>query len=335
MAREAFGNLDFCSQAYCAGWAVWQGAPARLGIWQNDRQIGEAVCADARPDLPASFPRDAGFTFYFPETLTLADRIDVRFPDGTDLPGSTGTAHHKRLARMLTGVDPARPGLEFGPLSRPLLSRRRSAVRYVDYLTRADLLALKRSPQDARRIRPELIPEIDFVWKGRDLLGLVGEGWEYCLASHMIEHAPDPIGFLGQFAEVLVPGGRVNLAIPDREQTFDHARALSRPADMLDAWSRGLTQPCFSQIFDHVMLARPPGTPPGDMAHHARVAFDTAVKAGREGQYVDVHCHVWTFESFLACWQVIEGLGIVPLRLADAYPSEPHAGEFIVSLVRT
>jgi hypothetical protein len=57
-----------------------------------------------RRDLPEPLPRAAGFTHYFPETLTLVDRLDVRFPDGTDLAGSTGTRHHRRLGRMLTKV---------------------------------------------------------------------------------------------------------------------------------------------------------------------------------------------------------------------------------------
>ena len=339
MPARGSGHLDACNQAYCAGWAVWDAAPATLGIWLNGERIDTVRCVTPRADLAAlGLPHEAGFTYYYPETLTLEDRLEVRFPDGSGLRNANGaqppgTQHRERLGRMLTGIDPARPGLEFGPLSRPLLSRQRSGIRYVDYLSRAELLEKYRAPGMAERMRPDRIPEIDHVWRGERLRDVVGEGWCHCLASHMIEHAPDPIGYLAQFAEVLVPGGRINLAIPNRPDTFDHARAPSRPADMLDAWARGLRRPSFGQIFDHLATAYAPGRPPADRPALARAAFAAARHAEAEGSYVDVHCHVWSFESFQECWAVLETVGVLPLRLAQAFP--PSGAEFIVSLVKT
>ena len=336
MAARGLGNLDVCSQALCSGWAVWDGAPATVEIWRNGERVAEVLCDGERSELAKKgLPAAAGFVHYFAETLTLEDQLDVRFPDGTSLPNSTGTRHCQRLGRMLTGIDPAQQGLEFGPLSRALLSRRRSGVRYVDYLTRTELVASLSGPKTAGRIRPELIPEIDHIWKGSPrLFEVVGGGWHYCLASHMIEHAADPIGTLGQFAEVLVPGGRINLAIPNQATSFDNPRNLSRPADLLDAWARKVTRPTFAQVFDHVCLTRPPGQDPGDFTRRVRTAFASAMKS-EEGAYVDVHCNVWTPESFQECWRVIDILGLLPLRLAEAFPPERQGSEFIVSLVKT
>jgi hypothetical protein len=55
--------------------------------------------------------------------------------------------------------------------------------------------------------------------------------------------------------------------------------------------------------------------------------------ARAEAEYIDAHCHVWTYESFLECWRVIEALEILPLKLAGSWEPITGANEFIVSFV--
>ena len=38
---------------------------------------------------------------------------------------------------------------------------------------------------------------------------------DFCVANHLLEHAPDPIGVLEELLRVVRPGGRVMLAVPD------------------------------------------------------------------------------------------------------------------------
>ena len=59
-----------------------------------------------------------------------------------------------------------------------------------------------------------------------------GERFAYIIASHVIEHLPDPIRFLRDCEALLEPGGVLSLAIPDKRVCFDHYAPLD------DDWRR-------------------------------------------------------------------------------------------------
>ncbi len=73
---------------------------------------------------------------------------------------------------------------------------------------------------------------------------------DFVFASHVIEHAPDMIGWLRQIGQVLGDGGQLYLAIPDKRLCFDVNRDLTTMADLVDAHLRGLSAPGFRQIYD-------------------------------------------------------------------------------------
>jgi len=56
--------------------------------------------------------------------------------------------------------------------------------------------------------------------------------FDYCLASHVIEHIPNPIAFFQSIAHLLKPGGVLSLAVPDKRYTFD----FFQPAASVFAW---------------------------------------------------------------------------------------------------
>ena len=57
-------------------------------------------------------------------------------------------------------------------------------------------------------------------------------------------------------------------------------------------------------------------------------------KTAQEGNYIDVHVHVWTFESFLNCWRVVDALGLCRLKLDKAWEPCGSSNEFIISMVK-
>ena len=125
-----------------------------------------------------------------------------------------------RRARMLGSIALAdSTGLEIGALHSPLVRRHESQIRYVDYASTAVLRENFRHPGD-----PADIVEVDIVWGGRTLRECLDAPVDYILASHVIEHVPDLIGWLLELREALKPGKVLGLAIPDRRHTFDIRR---------------------------------------------------------------------------------------------------------------
>ncbi|WP_369012339.1 methyltransferase domain-containing protein, partial [Escherichia coli] len=71
------------------------------------------------------------------------------------------------------------------------------------------------------------IVDVTHVWTGSGSLAAIVGGaglFDYAIASHVIEHVPNVLGWFRGIYEVLKPGAVFNLAVPDRRYTFDVVR---------------------------------------------------------------------------------------------------------------
>ncbi len=95
------------------------------------------------------------------------------------------------------------------------------------------------------------------MWSGRKA-GASGTAWPEQarwttrVASHVIEHVPDFVGFLAEVDGVLRVGGRLGLVVPDRRYTFDFLRRTSSLSEIIDCHLRQSRRPTPGQIFDYV-----------------------------------------------------------------------------------
>jgi hypothetical protein len=106
-------------------------------------------------------------------------------------------------------------------------------IIYVDHL---DTNSLKAKYADDPNVDVSKIVSVDAVWGSRTLLQAVGRSVDYVIASHVAEHVPDLIGWLGEIREVLRPGGTLRLIVPDKRFTFDIDRRETELADVLAAY---------------------------------------------------------------------------------------------------
>lgn len=332
------GYVDGCQARHVVGWAVDGAGPAIVNIELNGRVIGECRCDQPRPDVAAAtgLPENCGFVFRFPRPLDAADKgVAVRFRDGTHLGNSPSPHHALRVARLAHGITETALGLEFGALDAPFLRRPPYNVLHVDHVDKKGCVEKYRLAGEVGQISPDQIVDVDIVWPAGDpLLGSVvgNRRFDYAVASQVIEHIADPIGWLREIASVLRSGARLNLSIPDKRYTFDRDRSLSTAADILDAHVRNLKRPTFRQIFDHRVSTTAREAMPCDPPEFYRRVYRGTLDWEREERYVDVHCYVWTYGSFLECWQIIGALDLVPLALDEAWEPIDGANEFIVSL---
>ncbi len=336
------GYVDMCHQSHIAGWAVdSKKQPSSVDLFLNGKLLARVPPNNSRDDLAAAgLPREAGFNFNFPEPLTVSDTLEVRFPNGAHLVNSPCTWHQERLRRLLRGISlDTMVGIELGPLDRPLLSKQKTNVKYVDHADRDGLIKKYKANQTIY-VDIDKICDIDFIWSGGPIRNVIPQDitFDYCVAAHVIEHVPNPIGWLSQIASVIKPGGLINLAIPEKTRTFDHFRALSTPSDLVDAYIRNLERPSVKQVFDFIAFMSYIEPKPVKTSTYndekLKSAFQAAVDLLSNNHYHDVHCNVWTLDSFIECWEVIRRLKLLPLSLEETFEPYAHTDEFVVSFRR-
>jgi SAM-dependent methyltransferase len=244
-------------------------------------------------------------------------------------------------------------GLEIGALHRPRVRKTDGPIFYVDHYT-TDELRERYSANEQTRPHLAEIVEVDFVIKGdRSLSDVAGEQapFDYVIASHLIEHVPDPVGWLQDVARLLRPRGVVSLVVPDKRFCFDVNRVETQPRDWIEWHLRRLTVPTFSQLFDFFAnvvtidgsvdtaglwagAATYAGVRRRDVPDADKAAYEMCLQQQRTGEYFDVHGAVYTPRSFLALMELTARLGLHDFELGEFFPTEVNTLEFFASLRR-
>lgn len=244
----------------------------------------------------------------------------------------------KRFNNLLADLDLGRRGVEFGPLDRPLVPKSLGPVVYVDYASTEAVKAKGYREDGGGTVRPENICEIDLVAGERPLKE---DGpFFYAVASHVIEHVPDVIGWLREIAEALTRDGLIALAIPDKRYTFDIHRPVSTTGEIVQSWLEKRTRPTARQIFDtcamtveipcHEIWAGRTDGPPMIGENALTLAYDQCVEQMSSGRYIDSHCWVFTPASFLDILADLIRLQILPLEIEKFVGTERGELEFYV-----
>ncbi len=252
-----------------------------------------------------------------------------------------------RAEHLLRTIVPSRSkGLEIGALDSPVVTRAMGDISYVDHADAAQLRAdfAHRTEVDIARI-VEVDYVVDAAVDGLRLPELVGEGvlFDYVVASNVIEHIPNPIAWFADLHAVLHPGGVVSLAVPDKRQCFDFLRTNTVVAQLIDAYLNDLAAPTPGQVYDHYASAvawngaiswvgRPLVTDL-ELLHTEIAALSRARHTASAADYSDVHCWVFTPESFERIFRALRHLGLLQFEVESC--SETIGAEFYVRLRST
>ena len=246
-----------------------------------------------------------------------------------------------RRDKALLGLDiAALRGLEIGPLHAPMVRRHEGPVLYVDHATAPELKAKNRGNPHCD---VEAIVEVDAVWGERTLKQcLDGRQVDYVIASHVIEHVPDLIGWLGEIEETLVAGGQLRLMVPDKRYTFDLFRRSTSLADLLVAHLLGARRPGLQQLVDCALNTVHAESDMVWRGAVSRADLDdndgaaSALAMGRRflesGDYIDVHCWVFSPKDFARLFGRAARCGLIRFRCIRAFDTEPGQIEFVVHL---
>lgn len=223
-----------------------------------------------------------------------------------------------RRDKMLFGLDPNAAGLEIGGSYNPLCTT--SNVKHLDYQSTEALREYY--AREGRDV--SVVPTVSFVTDGRPYKELTaGETFDWIVASHVIEHVSDLVGWLNDCASILKPGGVLSLAIPDKRFMFDYFRPQTSIAQVIDvAVGPKSTRPSlgavmeqslnFAKLNDEIcwhpgMKAPPTLSFPTDYALQLRERW-------QGGEYIDVHVWSFTANSLRLIIEDLYALGMIQVR---------------------
>ena len=231
-------------------------------------------------------------------------------------------------------------GMEIGALDKPIIPRDSPHVFYVDFIDTAGLR--DRYKQDPAVVT-ERIVDVSGVWGQNTLEEVAGASapFDVVVASHVIEHVPDLVTWLGELSSVLKDGGSIRLAIPDRRYTFDFLRKETELACVLNAFVVNARVPQPRQVLDFALnmamvdcVAAWTGSV--DTSSLVRCYTpDQALELARSaisGVYHDVHCWVFTPKSFVVLMQELSRMGLIDLEFDHLVGTREYTIEFFVEL---
>jgi SAM-dependent methyltransferase len=235
-----------------------------------------------------------------------------------------------RTERLRSMIDLSGHGLEIGPSYNPLVPKSEGFdVIIADY---TDAAGLRAKYATTVNVDVGRIEDVDIVLNGSQSLseaaGAQGS-FDYIVASHVIEHTPDMLGFLLSCQFLLKQSGILLLAVPDKRHCFDALQPLTSTGAVLQAHLDGRTRPTPGAVFDdyayNVVRNGAIGwaqEDTGTLRYYA--TLDDAKRVFEEAHgpgYIDVH--VWRFvpSSFRLIMADLAGSGYLALREREFHGS--------------
>ena len=243
-----------------------------------------------------------------------------------------------RREKLLIKIQPRlSKGLEIGPLDRPIVTKEMGKIFYVDHATTDEI---KQKCKVWSDIDVNKIENVDYIWGEINLKDIAKDNcpFDYVIASHVIEHVPDLIGWFKEVRSVLVSGGILSLAIPDKRFSFDYLRQISKPGEVLEAYTLKSRKPSVKQIFDaksefvhrHKKYKQFGFSENLVHEHTLKESWQIAKNAFDHNKYEDVHCWVFTEYSFVELLKTLAHLELFDFKISEFFKRSGH--EFFISL---
>lgn len=242
---------------------------------------------------------------------------------------------------ILQSIDKQGLGVEIGPSHRPLAAKRDGFnVHIIDHMDRAGLVQKYRD----HGVDLDAIEEVDFVWQGGSYADLIGktDHYDWVLASHLIEHTTDFIGFLNDCAAILKDDGMLSLAVPDKRFCFDHFRPITPLAKIIDSHYQKPAVHTPGTVAEYFLnVVSKGGQIAWGQGHPGDFRFVHSLDEARSGMqaviqhnaYLDVHAWCFVPSSFRLILHDLHNLGMTPLKEVAFHPTV--GVEFFITLSKT
>jgi hypothetical protein len=221
-------------------------------------------------------------------------------------------------------------GLEIGALDLPFVTCSEGNVKYADYATTEQLRERARA---APGHSSDFVVPVDFILSEAGWDNVIGE-YDWIAAAHVIEHAPNMIDWLKSVGSKLKEGGILFLVIPDKRYTFDYYRPESTLGKILEDHFQQKHNPGFAEVFDGHYYSRNVNVfeiwqnfCQGEFNAYSTIgALDVAKTA--DIQYIDVHCNIFSNQSFSFIVKILCEERWVPFSVEEIGIVEQFGSDF-------
>ena len=249
-----------------------------------------------------------------------------------------------RITRLLGTANRSQQILELGAGYCPVAPKSGGwRTHVVDHATQEELRA-KYAPAN---VDTGLIESVNTIWRSGPLDEAVPadlrDKVDLIIASHVLEHIPDLIGFFQSASKLVKFGGSLSIALPDRRYCFDCFRPWTTTGGLLEAHQRGMSRHGLKTAFDHMaysvtidgQLAWGPYSvgEPTFMDPFAVAETTASMFSDRpDGPYQDYHAWQFTPAGFRLVMLELSALGVTDWQVTTMHG--PENFEFFAVLRR-
>jgi SAM-dependent methyltransferase len=249
---------------------------------------------------------------------------------------------------MIALINKTRSTLEIGPFLKPRLKRQDFNVKYFDVLNKEQNIARAQRIIDAGSAVAEeymrniqTAPDIDFVDESGNL-AVISEKYSAIFSSHCIEHQVDLVDHINQVHDLLLPGGRYFLVVPDKRYCFDHFIPETRLIDLIagNLDNRRYHSPL--KVLEHRLYlthnnaqrhwSGDHGEPNINIVQDNFIINAIKEASSANNRYIDVHNLAFTPLSFENNVSELHRIGLVKMFSARVYPTLRNTFEFMAVL---
>ena len=157
-------------------------------------------------------------------------------------------------------------------------------VKYVDKLSSREFRDAFPELPNPRITEPDIIADV----AREGLSAIADSSMDFIIASHIIEHLPDPLGFLKECYRVLRNDGVIYLAIPDKNYTFDKDRERTKLEHIISDLRNNVKDVDEEHLIDFLRFAARIKIP--DSKEDRASLFNRELNRS-------IHIHVWTWQD--------------------------------------
>lgn len=176
------------------------------------------------------------------------------------------------------------------------------------------------------------IPEVDYLVPSNDHTAVVKETFDYVMANHVLEHVPNLIEWLRTVNRMLVDGGILFMALPDKESAFDRYRPDTPFSHILHGYYVGVTEISHEHLLE-IEVSYDKEFVGERMEIVERLDPERLRACMDRTPHVGIHCHVFQCETFLdKVLRPILHMELVDFDIVGFHDSQSNHGKFTVVL---